>query len=140
MNAALRGWRATDRTYDVWDLIPFSVGGSMLGCFGIAASFLIDAVFLSVAITLSGSGPGGTSSDTWPQWAVVTTGAVAVVVSCIVGRWLFSLRKWIGVDGDPSDVDTIRRKRRHFSVGSMVAYVLLTPAVWAAMLAYANGA
>lgn len=112
----------------------------MFACFAVSACFMIDAAFLSIAITYSGSGPGGTSTTMWPQWAVAAMGVFAVVVSCIMGRWLFRQRRGVVVDSDPMDHDTAKRKRRHFTVGSMAIYVVLTPAVWAAMLAYANTA
>ncbi|MFT4049794.1 MAG: hypothetical protein QM648_08150 [Solirubrobacterales bacterium] len=138
--ATLKTWRTTERTSNAGDLIPFSVGGALFGAFAVSACFVLDAVILSIGLTLSGSGPGGDSTVMWPAWAVVVTGVVAVVMSCIWGVWLFRSRRAAVTDDDPIDHDTAKRKRRHFVVASMLVYALLTPGVWAAMLAYANTA
>lgn len=138
MNAAASSrWRTDDRTSDVYDLIPFSLGGAMIGCFAVAAAFVIDSVWVAALLHFSGAGEAGDNSLS-AQWMVVLTAAVAVVVSIFVGRWLFGLRRWIGLKADPLDHDTISRKRRHFTVGSMLAYAVLTPWVWVVMAAVVN--
>ena len=108
----------------------------MIGTCAIAASFLIDgvAIFLYQRLIV------GDDVASWPPEVVFGFGVFAVAVSLLVGRWLFSLRRWIGLKGDPEDRDTIRRKRRSFVIGSMFSYLLLTPFVWAVIVAVANTA
>jgi hypothetical protein len=80
----------------------------------------------------------GSSPESWPTGVVIGFGVLAVIVSVLMGRWLFGLRRWIGLDHDPEDTETIRRKRRSFTRGAAFSYVPLTPLVWAVVLAIAG--
>lgn len=125
------------RTARVEDLVPFWLGGSMIGTFTIAFCFITDGVAI---ISYQHFVVGDSSPAGWPAGVVVGFGVFAVAVSLVMGRWLCNLRRWIGMKGDPEDSDTIRRKRRSFVIGSMFSYLLLTPFVWAIIVAVANTA
>jgi hypothetical protein len=54
----------------------------------------------------------------------------------VIGRWLFRYRKNIGRGADPATAEPVRRKRRSFALGSMIAFVLFTPLVWLMVLGF----
>jgi hypothetical protein len=64
----------------------------------------------------------------------------AVVVSLVMGWWLFRLRRWIAVRGDTQNLEMIRGKRRSFTLGAMLLYVPMTPVVWLLILSLAFSA
>lgn len=131
----MRSWRATDRTSDARDLTPLVMSGILLAMFAVAVSIVIDLVILVAALAITGVSETG---NPWPDWAIATTGVVAVMVSVLVGRWLYGLRRSIGSEGDPMDHDTMMRKRHAFAVSAMTLFVLLSPCVWLLMVAFAN--
>lgn len=72
----------------------------------------------------------------WPHGIVAAFCVFAMIVSFVIGRWLFRYRKNIGHDGDPATAERVRRKRRSFALGSMIPFVLFTPLVWLMVLAF----
>jgi hypothetical protein len=135
MTAAPTSWRTPDHSSDASDLILLSLGGAVVGASAIAFCLVLDASLFGIALYFSSDGYGSTS---WPGWAVVVTGIVAVAISLLIGRSLYGWKRWIGLKGDPADSELIARKRRHFTIGSMATYVVLTPFVWVVMVALAN--
>ncbi|MGK2878716.1 MAG: hypothetical protein ACSLFF_09125 [Solirubrobacterales bacterium] len=117
------------------DLLPLIGGGFVIACVAIVVCALVNAVGVAFYESF-------TSEDalTWRPAVVVLFGVFAVAVSLVVGRWLFSLRRWIGLKDDPEDLELIHRKRRAFALGAMIPYVLLTPLVWVLVVAIANSA
>lgn len=124
----------SESSWDATDLIPFSVGGSMLGAAVAVFSFCISGAILIAAQSISGVKEHSVS---WPAWAVVAIGVVAIIVSVLVGLWLYSLRRGIGLNCDPSERAVATRKRRHFAVGSLAMYCVLQPFIWVVMVAVA---
>lgn len=133
--AAPETGRRRDHDADGYDRLSFVAAGAALGCFAFVASAFVDGAFLAAVRYFSNSGYSDTE---WPPWAVFATGLLAIVVSLVVGRWLYGLRRWIGLKGDPADSETIERKRHFFVVGAMGAYLVLTPFVWIMMVAVAS--
>jgi hypothetical protein len=116
------------------DLIPLFGGGFVLAGVAIIGCALINAmVFAFVEYFF-----GGEDTGTLPIGVVIGAGVVAVVVSVIVGRWLFNLRRWIGKKGDPDELDIVRRKQRAFAIGAMCLYLPVTPILWVLFVAIAN--
>ena len=116
------------------DLLPLFGGGVALAGVAIMVCALINAFAIAIYQYIAGT----EDASSWPTGAVVAAGIFAVVVSVLVGRWIFNLRRWIGNKGDPADLDNIRRKRRSFLVGAMVLYLPVTPLLWVAVVAMAN--
>jgi hypothetical protein len=121
-------------TTRVHDPLPHFLGGAILGTFAIAFCFVTDGVALAAYRYFARD---TSSPQAWPTGVVIGFGVFAILVSLVMGRWLFGLRRWIGLDHDPEDTETIRRKRRSFTRGAAVSYVPLTPLVWAVVLAIA---
>ncbi len=115
------------------DLIPLFGGGFVLGAVAILGCALIDAV--GVALYQYFNSEDATS---WPPGVVIGFGIFAIAVSFGVGRWLFKLRRWIGLKGDPAEAEMVRRKRRSFTWGAMIVYLTLTPLLWVLIVAIAN--
>lgn len=133
--AAIKSWRAPDRASVANDLAPLVIGAGVLGVVTVALCILIDLIILMAALNATGVSETG---NPWPQWAIALVGLGAIAVSLLMGHWLYGLRRWIGMKGDPADHATAMRKRRAFTIGSMFTYVLLTPCVWLLMVAFAN--
>lgn len=133
--ATLTSWRRNDRTSDISDLLPFSVGGFVLGVLVALFCSLFDALVLAMLQYFVGS---GYTNAAWPQWGIALFGLFALVVSFGMGCWMFRLRRWVGIKAEPEDHDTVVRKRRHFVVGSMFSYVPLSIVVCLLMVALAN--
>jgi hypothetical protein len=85
---------------------------------------LVNAIAIALYDFLAGSDP-----QRWPSAVVIGFGVFAVLVSAVVGRSLFQLRRMIA-----------RRDRRSFTSGAMSMYLLLTPIVWVMVVAIANSA
>jgi hypothetical protein len=122
-------------TTRVHDPLPHFLGGAILGTFAIAFCFVTDGVALA---TYKYVATDSSSPEAWPTGAVIGFGVFAVIISVLMGRWLFGLRRWIGLDHDPEDTETIRHKRRSFVRGACFSYLPLTPFVWAAVVAIAG--
>lgn len=133
--ATLSSKRKEDSTSVHGDLIPFSVGGALLGVVTIFLCALIDATVLGFAQYFGGA---GITNAAWPDWAVIAFGVFCLAMSVVLGRWLYGLRRWIGLKSEPEDHETAVRKRRHFAVGSMLTYVPLSPVVVLLMIAIAS--
>lgn len=113
------------------DLGPIFAGGFMLGSVAVVFSAMVNWVAIICFHTYVDA-----EIHNWSQGVVAGFCAFAVVVSFVIGRWLFRYRKGIGHDGDPTTAETIRRKRRSFAVGSMIPFVLFTPLVWMMVLGF----
>lgn len=136
MNAAtLSSRRKEDSTSVHGDLIPFSVGGAVLGVVTIFLCALVDAAVLGFAQYFAGA---GITNAAWPDWAVIVFGVFCLAFSLVMGRWLYGLRRWIGLKSEPDDQAAAARKRRHFAVGSMLTYVPLSPVIVLLMVAIAS--
>lgn len=134
MTAATSGIRRTRESTSSWDdTIPFLVGGWVLGVLAVVFCSLLDALVMGMIQWLV-IGPG---NRFWPLEAVIALGIASVIVSLAVGVWLFHLRRWIGTKTDPADFYNAQRKRRHFTIGSMCGFVMLTPAIWVLMVGLA---
>lgn len=134
MNAATLGaWRTKQSTSTWDDTIPFLVGGWVLGVLTVVVCSLLDALVMGMIQWLV-IGPG---NRFWPLEAVIALGIASVILSLLLGVWLFRLRRWVGTKTDPADFHNAQRKRRHFTIGSMCGYVMLTPAIWVLMVGLA---
>jgi hypothetical protein len=118
----------------VEDTVPLLVGGWIFGVMMVVVCLCLDGIALGMIQWLV----VGDEPQFWPNGAVIAAGVSAVVISIAVGVWLFSQRRWIGTKTDPSNFHLVRRKRRSFAIGSLVGYVMFTPAVWFLLLALAN--
>lgn len=118
------------------DLIPLFGGGFVLAGVAIMGCALINAM----AFAFYDYFFGGEDAQSWPTFAVIGAGVFAVVISVLVGRWLFNLRGWIGKKGDPAEIDMARRKQRSFTIGAMCLYLPVTPVLWVLFVAIANSA
>jgi hypothetical protein len=131
---ALKNSGQRERNSDTFDMIPFLLGGVLLGAVAIMVCALVNgmmiAIFEQIAV--------GDEGRPWPVGFVIAAGVFAVLLSLLIGRWVFGLRRWIGTNGDPADLDTIRRKRRSFTIGSMTMYSVITPFIWVMVVAIAN--
>jgi hypothetical protein len=114
------------------DLLPLFGGGIVLAGLAIAVSASIDAIAIAFYEYFLGVDVGS-----WPGTAVAGFGVFAVVVSVVLGWWLFRLRRWIGTSGDTQNLEMIRGKRRSFTLGAMILYVPLTPVVWVLIVSIA---
>lgn len=122
----------TEPTLD--DLILLFGGGFALAGVAVMACALIDAMaFATYDYFFTGDDPGS-----WPPAAVVGAGIFAVLVSVLVGRWMFNLRRWIGQKSDSRDSEMVRRKRRSFTIGAMCLYLPVSPFLWVFIVAAAN--
>lgn len=117
------------------DLLPLFGGGIVLAGVAIAASASIDAIGIGFYEYFIGE-----EASSWSATAVAGFGVFAVVVSLVLGWWLFRLRRWIAVRGDTQNVEMIRGKRRSFTLGAMLVYVPLTPVVWLLIVSLAFSA
>jgi hypothetical protein len=118
------------------DLIPLFGGGFVLAAVAIFGCAIINALAFAFFEYFF----GGEDTGTLPPVAVIGAGVFAIIVSVVVGRWLFNLRRWIGKKGDPADDDIVHRKQRSFTIGAMGLYLPLSPAVWVLFVAIANSA
>jgi hypothetical protein len=107
------------------DLLPLFGGGFALAGAAIVACGLINVIGIAVYAYFVGEDP-----SSWPGDVVVAFGVFSVLVSLLIGRWLFRLRRWIAVRGDTQNLEMIRAKRRSFTIGAMILYVPLTPVIW----------
>lgn len=117
------------------DLLPLFGGGVALAGLAIAASASIDAVAIGFYEYFI-----GVEASSWPGTAVAGFGVFAVVVSLVMGWWLFRLRRWVAARGDSQNLEMIRGKRRSFTLGAMILYVPLTPVVWLLIVSLAFSA
>lgn len=117
------------------DLLPLFGGGIVLAGLAIAASASIDAVGIGFYEYFLGE-----EASSWPATAVAGFGIFAVVVSLVMGWWLFRLRRWIATRGDSQNEEMIRGKRRSFTLGAMILYVPMTPVVWLLIVSLAFSA
>lgn len=120
---------------DAGDLYPFTLGGAVMGAVAAVFGAMVDATALALIQYFAGS---ANSNSAWPQWAVVAFGLFALFTAALIGRWVFGLRRWVGLKGDPEDRDVIAGKRRHFAIGALVFYVPLSIAICFLMIAIAN--
>lgn len=116
------------------DLIPLFGGGFALAGVAIIACALINTLAFALVEYVF----GGEDTGTLPIGAVIGAGILAIVVSVIVGRWLFNLRRWIGKKNDSDENDVIGRKQRAFTIGAMSLYLPLSPVLWVLFVAIAN--
>lgn len=114
------------------DLLPFFGGGIVLAGLAVVACASIDAIAIAFYQYFIGLDP-----HSWPGSVVAAYGAFAVMVSLLLGWWLFRLRRWIGTSGDTRNVQMIRAKRRSFTIGAILLYVPLTPVVWTLIVSIA---
>lgn len=117
------------------DLLPLFGGGVALAGLAIAASASIDAIGIGFYEYFFGE-----DANSWPTGAVLAFGVFAVVVSLVLGWWLFRLRRWIATRGDTQNQAMISGKRRSFTLGAMIIYVPLTPVVWILIVSLAFSA
>lgn len=117
------------------DLIPLFGGGFALGGVAILACALIDAMAIAAYENV-----GRDDAQSWPIGAVIALGVFAVLVSLFGARWILGLRRWIGAKNEPESAEMVRRKRRSFTLGAMIIYVLVTPLVWVLVVAIAISA
>ncbi|MGH2960035.1 MAG: hypothetical protein ACRDKE_10555 [Solirubrobacterales bacterium] len=113
------------------DLGPLFAGGFMLGSVAVVFSAMVNWGAIVSYHTYADH-----EIHNWSLGVVAAFCVLALLVSFVIGRWLFRLRKSIGQDGDPATAETIRRKRRSFAMGSMIPFVLFTPLVWLMVLAF----
>lgn len=132
--ATLNGRSSRERTSSWDDVLPYLLGGWVLGVTSIAICLCLDALVLGTIQWLW----VGTENQFWPQGAVIAAAVGSVIMSLAVGYWMFHLRRWIGRKGDPADFEIAHRKRWHFTVGSMCGYWMITPVVWFLILALAT--
>jgi hypothetical protein len=135
--AALKTWRRDERTADSYELAEFVLGGVALAAAAAIFSMVVDGIALG-AITAIWSEPD--SQYTLPTTGVIVAMVFAIVFSLFAGYWLISMRRWIGLRGDPTDHDTIRRKRRSFTIGAICGYVVFAPLPWLFILALSGSA
>lgn len=107
------------------DLLPLFGGGIALAGVAIVICALINAIAIGFYQYFIGLDP-----DSWPDSAVVGFGVFSVLVSILMGFWLFRLRRWVATRGDTQNLQMIRSKRRSFTLGAMILYVPMTPVVW----------
>jgi hypothetical protein len=131
--ATLSAPTASPQPGDRYDRIPLLVGGWVLGSTSVALCACLDALMIGTVQWLY-IGPG---NRFWPPEAVIFAGVCAAVLSFLVGYRLFTMRRWIGLKGDPTDLLSIRRKRRYFTVGSMCGYLTVTPFLWVVIVGLA---
>lgn len=117
------------------EVIPYFLGGVVLGAVAIAVCAVIDGAIIALANKLVANDICGVGL---PQGVIALIGVLAVIVSIATGFWIMHLRRWIGTKSDPDDHQWVALIRRHFTIGAFVVYVPLTPAVWAVVLAASN--
>lgn len=117
-----------------FEFMPLAMGAWVLGVV-VAGLMLVCCLIVLVAAQNITGGPTGAG---WPDWGLALTGVASLLFAVFVGVWLFRLRRWIGIKGDPEDQQTIRRKRRFFVGGSMASYVPLVPCICLLLVALAN--
>jgi hypothetical protein len=113
------------------DLGPLFAGGFMLGSVSVFFSAMVNWVAIVSYHTYVDH-----EIHNWSRGVVVSFCAFAVIVSLVIGRWVFRYRKSIGHEGDPTTAEMVRKKRRSFALGAMIPYVLFTPLVWLMVLAF----
>jgi hypothetical protein len=114
------------------DLLPLFGGGVAIAGLAVTMCAAIDALGIGFYGYFLGEDPGS-----WSGGAVALFGVFAVMVSLLVGWWLFRLRRWIATRGDTQNLEMIRGKRRSFTLGVMILYVPLTPVVWVLIVSIA---
>lgn len=117
------------------DTFPYIAGGAVLGAVAALAAAMFFGLILAFANHFSG---GEICGEGFSPLVVVALAVVGVVVVIAVGRWLFRLRRWIGLKASPEDFAHVKRLRSRFSIASMVVYCSLAPFVWLMAVASAN--
>lgn len=120
---------------DLPELLTFAWSGMILGAAALMFYALAGALLMAFVQNLTGVTDSG---EALPKGGPEISGVVAVLLSIVIGVWLYRQRLSIGKQDDPRHAELVQRRRRYFTVGAMLVYVPLSPALWLFFVAVAN--
>ncbi|MFY9487117.1 MAG: hypothetical protein WAP35_00265 [Solirubrobacterales bacterium] len=104
--------------------------GVLTALFALVADSLIGGMTIAIAQAIAGI---DVCLDGFSDVVVIALFAFAVTTSVLIGRWVYGLRRWVGVKSD--DEAWSRYIRSRFTLGSMIVYCGFTPLKLAFMAA-----